>query len=186
MFTCWSRSTSNFCAPIGQNLTGKFMRKIYAASGNLFTLIADADRVLCRHLVMFLTVFFHWMYKMKYVANNISRNWLYYSIFVPFIFFSLKLQKSLQNGLKLFRYEEQNIKTYGSRNIRQFIEKFYTYCCSFSTRLNAKRVFTCMFCTRYLRLFLYCSPHCYLPSSLKCYDGLSNSVRDRVKPTFRI
>ena len=27
--------------------------------------IAEADRVLC-HLVMFLTVFFHWMYKMKY------------------------------------------------------------------------------------------------------------------------
>ena len=28
-------------------------------------LIAEADRVLC-HLVMFLTVFFDWMYKMKY------------------------------------------------------------------------------------------------------------------------
>ena len=28
-------------------------------------LIAEADRVLCQH-VMFLTVFFHWMYKMKY------------------------------------------------------------------------------------------------------------------------
>ena len=33
------------------------MRKIYNASGNLFTLIAETDRVLCRHLVMFLTVF---------------------------------------------------------------------------------------------------------------------------------
>ena len=31
-------------------------------------LIAEADRVLC-HLVMFLTVFFHWMYKMKYRAS---------------------------------------------------------------------------------------------------------------------
>ena len=28
-------------------------------------LIAEVDLVLC-HLVMFLTVFFHWMYKMKY------------------------------------------------------------------------------------------------------------------------
>ena len=28
-------------------------------------LIAEADRVLC-HLVMFLTVIFYWMYKMKY------------------------------------------------------------------------------------------------------------------------
>ena len=32
MGTCWSRSTSNFYALIGQNLTGEFMRKIYAAS----------------------------------------------------------------------------------------------------------------------------------------------------------
>ena len=35
--THWSRSTSNFQALIGQNLTGEFMRKIYAASGNLLT-----------------------------------------------------------------------------------------------------------------------------------------------------
>ena len=33
--TRWSRSKSNFYALIGQNLTGEFMRKIYAASGNL-------------------------------------------------------------------------------------------------------------------------------------------------------
>ena len=65
MVTCWSRSTSNFYALIGQNLTGEFMRKIYAASWILFTLTAEADRVLCQ-LVMFLTVFFHWMYKMKF------------------------------------------------------------------------------------------------------------------------
>ena len=30
--TRWSRSTSNFYSLIGQNLTGEFMRKIYAAS----------------------------------------------------------------------------------------------------------------------------------------------------------
>ena len=30
--TRWSRSTSHFYALIGQNLTGEFMRKIYAAS----------------------------------------------------------------------------------------------------------------------------------------------------------
>ena len=35
--TRWSRSTSNLYALIGQNVTGKFMRKIYAASWNLFT-----------------------------------------------------------------------------------------------------------------------------------------------------
>ena len=41
------------------------MRKTYTVSWNLFTLTAEADRVLC-HFLMFLTVFFHWMYKMKY------------------------------------------------------------------------------------------------------------------------
>ena len=52
MVTCWSRPTSNFYALIGQNLTGEFMRKIYAASWKLFTLTAEADRVLSQ-LVMF-------------------------------------------------------------------------------------------------------------------------------------
>ena len=56
MVTCWSRSTSNFYTLIGQKLTGEFMRKIYAASWKLFTLRAEADRVLCQ-LVMYLTVF---------------------------------------------------------------------------------------------------------------------------------
>ena len=55
--TRWSRSTSNFYVLIGQNLTGDFMRKIYATSWFLFTLTAEADRVLCQ-LMMFLTVFF--------------------------------------------------------------------------------------------------------------------------------
>ena len=55
--TRWSRSTSNFYTLIGQNLTGEFMRKIYAASWILFTFTAEVDRV------MFLIVFFLWMYK---------------------------------------------------------------------------------------------------------------------------
>ena len=63
--TRWSRSTSNFYALIGQNLTGELMRKIHAASWNLFTLTAEAGRVLCQ-LVMFLIVFFHWMHKVKF------------------------------------------------------------------------------------------------------------------------
>ena len=61
----WSRSTSNFYALIGQNLTGEFMGKIYTASWILFILTAEADRGLCQ-LVVFLTVFFHWMYEMKF------------------------------------------------------------------------------------------------------------------------
>ena len=48
----WSRSKSNFHALIGQNLTGEFIRKIYAASWNLFTLTIEAERVLCQ-LVIF-------------------------------------------------------------------------------------------------------------------------------------
>ena len=63
MVTRWSRSTSNFYALIGQNLT---MQKINAASQETCLWIAEAHRVLCRHLVMFQTVFFHWIYKMKY------------------------------------------------------------------------------------------------------------------------
>ena len=39
--------------------------KNWQVSSNLFTLTAEADIVLC-HLVMFLTVFFHWMYKTKF------------------------------------------------------------------------------------------------------------------------
>ena len=57
-FTRWSRCTSNFYALFGQNFTGELMLKIYAASRILFTLTAEADRVLCQ-LVTFLTVFFH-------------------------------------------------------------------------------------------------------------------------------
>ena len=79
----YSRSTSNFYALIGQNLTGEFMRKIYAASWNLFTLTAEADIVLCQ-LVMFLTVFFHWMFTafrcliypntLRYLPHRFSAN----------------------------------------------------------------------------------------------------------------
>ena len=53
----WPCSIPNFC-PIGQNLTGEFMWKYFAAFGNLFTQIAEADGVFCP-LMMLLTVFFH-------------------------------------------------------------------------------------------------------------------------------
>ena len=105
--TRWSRSTSNFYTLIGQNLTGEFMQKIYAASWILFTLTAEADRVLCQ-LVMFLTVFLHWMQKMKYSCyqqSSVIHGWLVYWIFgwemrclskseiwfrmAPFLFFTL-------------------------------------------------------------------------------------------------
>ena len=43
LVTRWSRSTSNFYALIGQDLTGELMRKIYAASWILFTLTARSE-----------------------------------------------------------------------------------------------------------------------------------------------
>ena len=79
----WSRSTSNFYTLIGQNLTSELMWKIYAASLKLFTLTAEADRVLCQ-LAMFLTVFFHWMYKMKYSCyqeSSVIHGWFVYWVF---------------------------------------------------------------------------------------------------------
>ena len=83
MVTPWSRSTSNFYPLIGQNLTGGFTRKIYASSWNLLTLTAEADGVLCK-IVMFLTVFFHWMYKMKYSCfqkSSVIHGWFVYWVF---------------------------------------------------------------------------------------------------------
>ena len=65
MITRSSHSSSHFYAVIGQNLTGEFMRKIYAVSWILFTLTVEADRVLSQ-LVMSLTVFIQCMYKMKF------------------------------------------------------------------------------------------------------------------------
>ena len=65
------------------HLTGEFMRIIYAASSKLFTLTAEADRVLSQ-LVMFLTVFFHWMYKMKYSCYqecSLFHGWFVYWVF---------------------------------------------------------------------------------------------------------
>ena len=60
--TRWSRSTSNFIlwlVKIWQvSSCGKFMQH----HESFFTFTAEVDRVLCQ-LGMFLTVFFHWMYK---------------------------------------------------------------------------------------------------------------------------
>ena len=78
----WSRSTSNFYALIGQNLTGEFMRNIYAAPETCL-LIAEGNRVLC-HLMMFSTVFFFWMHKMKcscYQDSSVIHGWIVYCTF---------------------------------------------------------------------------------------------------------
>ena len=46
-------------------------------------LIAEADRVLC-HVVLLLTVFFHWMYKRKYSCfqdSSVIHVWFVYWVF---------------------------------------------------------------------------------------------------------
>ena len=65
---------------ISQNLTAEFMRKVYADLETCLPMV-EADRVLFRHLVMFLTVFFHWMYKMKYRRyqdSSVLHGWFVY------------------------------------------------------------------------------------------------------------
>ena len=81
--TRWSRSTSNFHALIGQNLTGEFMRKIYATFGNLFTdnwswqsFVSSCDVFNC--------LFFYWIYKMKYNCYqdySVIHGWFVYCAF---------------------------------------------------------------------------------------------------------
>ena len=59
----------------------KFERWVHAASWNLFTSTAEADRVLFQ-LVMFLTVFFHWMYKYIWRTEpSVIHGWFVYWVF---------------------------------------------------------------------------------------------------------
>ena len=84
-----------------------------------------------------------------------------------------------------FRHIEQNDKTSGSRNSRQFIEKFCTCCCFFFKGWLQKVLSrACFVLVR--STVLYCAPRCYLPSRSIYYDGLFNLVRHKIKPTFRI
>ena len=94
LFSPWSRSTSNFYALIGQNLTGEFMRKIYAASGNLFTdswsrqsFVSSCDA---------LTVFFHWMYKMTCSCLQDSSDIHGWFVYWVFVWELRRLSKSLE------------------------------------------------------------------------------------------
>ena len=102
-FSCqghaWSRSTSNFYALIGQNLTGEFMRKIYAASWILFTLTAEADRVLSQ-LVMFLTVFFYWMYKNE--IQLLSRVFCYSWLICLLVFFGWEKRRLSKSEIRIW------------------------------------------------------------------------------------
>ena len=90
-----------FMLCVGQNLTVEFMRKRYAASWKLFTLTAEADRVLCQ-LVMFLTVFFLWVYKMKYSCyqeSSVIHGWFVYWVFVWEMPSLSKFGNSISHGI---------------------------------------------------------------------------------------
>ena len=98
IITRWSRSTSNFYALIGQNLTGEF------------TLTAEADRVLCQ-LVMFLTVFFHLLYKMKYSCYqdcSVIHGWF---VYCAFCWQMHRLSKSLEIRFRMTSFSKMSLLT---------------------------------------------------------------------------
>ena len=77
--TRWSRSTSNFYALIGQNVTGEFMRKIYEAFWNLLLWQLDVQneiqllsRVFCYSWLVCLLVFWLRDASLVKVGNPIS------------------------------------------------------------------------------------------------------------------
>ena len=78
-YSCYQESSVIHCYSVC--LLGFWLRN--AASWNLFTLTAEADRVFCQ-LVMFFTVFPHWMHKMKYSCyqqSSVIHGWFVYWIF---------------------------------------------------------------------------------------------------------
>ena len=84
--TRWSRSTSNFYVLIGQNLTGEFMRKTFAASGNLLTdswswesFVSSCDVINCLFLLG--------------VQNEIQLLWRLFCKFVAVLFIALFVDK---------------------------------------------------------------------------------------------
>ena len=77
------------------------MRKIYAASWQLFTMSAEDDRVLCQ-LVIFFTVFFLWMYTMKYSCYQESsdiHSWFVYGVFGWEMHRLSKFSNSISDGI---------------------------------------------------------------------------------------
>ena len=75
---------------------GKFMQHLETCLPT-----AEADRISCRHLVMFLTVFFHRMYKSKYSCyqdSSVIRGWVDYWVFGPGM---RRLPKSLETQFRM-------------------------------------------------------------------------------------
>ena len=113
MVTRWSHCTSHFYALICQNLIGEFMRKIYAASWKLFTV------VYCL-LTEFLTVFFHWMYKMKYSClqeSSVIHGWFVYWVFGWEIRRLSKFGNPISDGIVFVFHLAQRVR--GFKSLKQ-------------------------------------------------------------------
>ena len=104
--TRWSRSTSNFYVLIGQNLTGEFMRKIYAASGNLLTdswswqsFVSSCDVLNCLFLLGA-------VYQMKYSCYqdcSVIRGWF---VYYAFCWQMHRLSKSLKIRFRMASFSK--------------------------------------------------------------------------------
>ena len=73
-------------------------------------LIAEAVRVLC-HLVMFLTVFFYWMYKMKYSCyqdSSVIHGWF---VYCAFGWEMHRLSKSLEIRFRMASFSKMSLLT---------------------------------------------------------------------------
>ena len=85
------------------------MGKIYVASETCL-LMAEADRVLC-HLGMFLSVFLHWIYKMKYSCYQqsfvILGRLVYWAVVAKC---AVGANKSFQTFMDLGRRSLRNVK----------------------------------------------------------------------------
>ena len=76
---------------------------------SLFTFTAEADRGLCQ-LVMFLTVFFYWMYKMKFI--QLLSGVFCYSWLVFFIGFLVEKSFACQSRKSNFRCHSYGFSPY--------------------------------------------------------------------------
>ena len=81
MVTRWSRFSSNFYALIGQNLTGEFMWKMYAASVNFFSDSWNWQSFVSPTCHVFNCLFFHWNEYSCYQDSSVIHGWFVYWIY---------------------------------------------------------------------------------------------------------
>ena len=105
----WPRSTWTFLCSDWSKRDRWVDAKIFAASENLFT-HSWSWRVLC-HLVMFLTFFFFWMYKMKYSCyqdSSVIHGWI---VYCTFGWEMLRMSKSLEIRFRMASLSKLSLLT---------------------------------------------------------------------------